>query len=237
MNWANRITLVRIILLPIILVLLLIYPFGELLYHGWTDTIVAKSEHVTYTLPISYLIAGVLFAIASLSDALDGYIARKYGQVTTFGKFFDSIADKVLTNGVVIVFACANIIPVWMCLILILRDFLIDVVRQILAAKTVVMAANWLGKIRAACEMLGIFILFFVGYRMFNGQPQTTGEFNEYGWVNQIIMIPMYLATLLSITSAVNYIYLNRTALFDMAVINKPKLTTMKGETSPNEKK
>ncbi|AHF61288.1 hypothetical protein P344_05345 [Spiroplasma mirum ATCC 29335] len=237
MNWANCITLVRIILLPIILVLLLIYPFGELLYYGWTDTIVAKGEHVTYTLPISYLIAGVLFAIASLSDALDGYIARKYGQVTTFGKFFDSIADKLLTNGVVIVFACANIIPVWMCLILILRDFLIDVVRQILATKTVVMAANWLGKIRAACEMLGIFILFFVGYRMFNGQPQTTGQWNEYGWVNQIIMIPMYLATLLSITSAVNYMYLNRKALFDMGIINKPKLTTMKGDSSQHEKK
>lgn len=67
---------------------------------------------MTYSLPISYLIAGILFIVASLTDLLNGYIARRYNQVTTFGKFFDSIADKLLTNTVLIVFACANIIPV-----------------------------------------------------------------------------------------------------------------------------
>ncbi|RUP77120.1 CDP-diacylglycerol--glycerol-3-phosphate 3-phosphatidyltransferase [Spiroplasma poulsonii] len=225
MNWANRITLIRIFLIPIIIVLMGIVPFpGTSLYHGWDQWLTINGPNVTYSLPISYLIAGILFIVASLTDLLDGYIARRYNQVTTFGKFFDSIADKLLTNTVLIVFACANIIPVWMTVVLIARDFVIDVVRQILASQKVIMASNQLGRVRAAVEMFGMIILFFIGFRMFGGQSLKTGQWDEFGWVNQIIMIPMYLATVLSLLAAGNYIYLNRKALFDMTVIKKPKL-------------
>ncbi|MFW4371119.1 MAG: CDP-diacylglycerol--glycerol-3-phosphate 3-phosphatidyltransferase [Spiroplasma sp. hy2] len=225
MNWVNRITLIRIFLIPVIIALMVIVPFeNSSLYNGWDQWLTIKGDNVTYLLPISYLIAGILFIIASLTDLLDGFIARRYNQVTTFGKFFDSIADKLLTNTVLIVFACANIIPVWMVVLLIARDFVIDVVRQILATQKVVMAANQLGRVRAAMEMFGMTILFFIGFRMFNGHSLKTGQWDEFGWVNQIIMIPMYLATVLSLAAAGNYIFLNRKTLFDMTVIKKPKL-------------
>lgn len=225
MNWANRITLIRIFLIPVIISLMVIVPSeNSSLYNGWDQWLTIKGDNVTYSLPISYLIAGILFIIASLTDLLDGFIARRYNQVTTFGKFFDSIADKLLTNTVLIVFACANIIPVWMVVLLIARDFVIDVVRQILATQKVVMAANQLGRVRAAMEMFGMTILFFIGFRMFNGHYLKTGQWDEFGWVNQIIMIPMYLATVLSLAAAENYIFLNRKTLFDMTVIKKPKL-------------
>lgn len=225
MNWANLITLIRIFLIPVIIALMVIVPFeNSSLYNGWDQWLTIKGNNVTYSLPISYLIAGILFIIASLTDLLDGFIAHRYNQVTTFGKFFDSIADKLLTNTVLIVFACANIIPVWMVVLLIARDFVIDVVRQILATQKVVMAANQLGRVRAAMEMFGMTILFFIGFRMFNGHSLKTGEWDEFGWVNQIIMIPMYLATVLSLAAGGNYIFLNRKTLFDMTVIKKPKL-------------
>ncbi|ARU91171.1 CDP-diacylglycerol-glycerol-3-phosphate 3-phosphatidyltransferase [Spiroplasma clarkii] len=211
MNWANRITLFRIILLPAIVVLMMLHDFNGSVpsfFGVWNQTIGAGN----YQLPVAYLVAGILFILASLSDALDGYIARKHHLVTTFGKFFDAIADKLLTNSVLVMFTIANIIPAWICIILICRDFLIDVVRQVLAKANVVMAANKLGKYRAAFEMLGLTILFFLGSQMFDGTAQMYGE---YGWLNQIVMIPMYIATVLSIISAANYIYLNRKTLLD----------------------
>ncbi|WP_374697056.1 CDP-diacylglycerol--glycerol-3-phosphate 3-phosphatidyltransferase [Spiroplasma endosymbiont of Polydrusus formosus] len=228
MNWANYITLIRIFLIPVIIVLIVIVPFeNNSLYNGWDQRLVIEGNNVTYSLPISYLIDGILFIIASLTDLLDGYIARRYNQVTTFGKFFDSIADKLLTNTVLIVFACANIIPIWISVILIARDFVIDVVRQILAIKKVVMAANQLGRIRAAMEMFGMTILFFVGFLMFNGHSLQNGQWDEFGWVNQIIMIPIYLSTVLSLSAAGSYIFLNRKTLFDMTVIKKPTLKSI----------
>ncbi|APE74815.1 CDP-diacylglycerol--glycerol-3-phosphate 3-phosphatidyltransferase [Spiroplasma citri] len=236
MNWANRITLIRIFLIPVIIALMVIVPFkNSSLYNGWDQWLTIKGDNVTYSLPISYLIAGILFIIASLTDLLDGFIARLYNQVTTFGKFFDSIADKLLTNTVLIVFACANIIPVWMVVLLIARDFVIDVVRQILATQKVVMAANQLGRVRAAMEMFGMTVLFFIGFRMFNGHSLQTGQWDEFGWVNQIIMIPIYLATVLSLAAAGNYIFLNRKILFDMTVIKKPKLENGQDNNEKNK--
>ncbi|QGS52306.1 CDP-diacylglycerol--glycerol-3-phosphate 3-phosphatidyltransferase [Spiroplasma tabanidicola] len=220
MNWANRITMIRIILIPIIITLMIICNFdnnANLLYGVFNKAINISN----YSLPYAYLIAGILFIVASLTDALDGYIARKYNQITTFGKFFDSIADKLLTNSVLIVFAIGGIIPVWMCVILICRDFLIDVVRQILASSNTIMAADKLGKYRATFEMIGLTILFFVGFRFFNGSFQGKTKFDEYGWINQIIMIPMYITTVLCIASALNYIIKNKKVLFNTSSLKK----------------
>ncbi|AHI54080.1 CDP-diacylglycerol-glycerol-3-phosphate 3-phosphatidyltransferase [Spiroplasma sabaudiense Ar-1343] len=219
MNWANRITMIRLLLIPVIVILMVFYQFpGSPLFDVWNQTINIGTH---YQLPIAYLVAGILFIIAAFTDFLDGYIARKFNQVTTFGKFFDAIADKVLTNTVLIVFACSGIVPIWMAVVLIARDFIIDAVRQILATKEVIMAANWMGKIRAAMEMVGMSLLFFVGFRMFNGSTQGTGNFDEFGWINQVVMIPMYIATVLSVVSAGIYISLNRKQLFDTTVISK----------------
>ncbi|AOG60753.1 CDP-diacylglycerol-glycerol-3-phosphate 3-phosphatidyltransferase [Spiroplasma helicoides] len=214
MNLANKITMIRIVLVPIIVVLMLLCNFDNTAPNtfGVLNNLVIDTK--IYKLPIVYLVAGILFIISSFTDMLDGYVARKYKMVTTFGKFFDSIADKLLTNSILIVFAVVGAIPVWMCVILIGRDFMIDVVRQILASSKVVMAANQLGRYRATAEMAGLSILFFVGYRFFGGESFGTQQYDEFGWVNQIVMIPMYLTTILSIAAAINYIYLNRKVLF-----------------------
>jgi len=102
--------MIRICLIPIIITLMLLTSFENTtpFYNVFSNYI----QLGNYKLPYTYLIAGVLFIIASLTDALDGYIARKYKQVTNFGKFFDTIADKLLTNSVLIVFACASILPI-----------------------------------------------------------------------------------------------------------------------------
>lgn len=218
MNWPNRISLFRILLIPIILVLMVLPNIGPF-FNLWDQGINSSGYH----LPYSYLIAGILFIIASLSDMLDGYIARKYNMITTFGKFFDSIADKLLTNLVLIVFGIAQMVPIWMVVVLIARDFIIDVVRQILASANVVMAADKLGKYRAAFEMVGLSILFFASFAFMGGSPNKTGTYDEYGWINQIIMIPMYISTILCIVSAINYMYMNRKALFSTADSPKGK--------------
>ncbi len=196
MNLPNAISLVRIILVPVIIVLMLI---------NWNQELIINNYH----LKVAWLIAGVLFIIASLSDFLDGYLARKLNKVTTFGKFFDGIADKFLTSAVLIVMSYVHIMPIWITLVLILRDFLMDALRQILATKNVVLAANWYGKWKTAFQMIGLTILFFVSYKSFNGNASDTDLYDQYGLINQLLLIPMYIATLLSLYSAVVYLALN----------------------------
>ncbi|WP_338983749.1 CDP-diacylglycerol--glycerol-3-phosphate 3-phosphatidyltransferase [Spiroplasma endosymbiont of Othius punctulatus] len=210
MNWANRVTLIRLIFIPMIIIMIFLGPANG---HGW-DVITTKFTSGNYSLALSDLIAGLLFIIASLSDMLDGYIARKYNQVTNFGKFFDSIADKLLTNLILVVFAVIGILPLWIVLIFIGRDFIIDVVRQVLATQKTIMAANNLGRYKAAVQMLGMSILFFVGLSSFSGDTWLYGEF---GLINQLVMIPTYIAAILSIAAALNYMILNRKVLFSIA--------------------
>ncbi|WDA54566.1 MAG: CDP-diacylglycerol--glycerol-3-phosphate 3-phosphatidyltransferase [Spiroplasma endosymbiont of Drosophila atripex] len=213
MNVPNIISLIRLILVPIIVSLMIIGPIdNDNFYHLWITSININS----YSLPISWLIAAILFIIAAISDFIDGWWARKFNQVTTFGKFFDSIADKLLTNGVLIVMACGTIIPVWMVVILVLRDFIIDVVRQILATKGTVMAADKYGRIKAAVQMLGITILFFINWRFLKGSVNGHSNNDQYGLINQLVMIPMYVATILSIFSAYNYISSNSKKMFNI---------------------
>lgn len=196
MNAPNYISLVRVLLVPVIVVLMLV-----------------NSNHLIvindYHLSVTWLIAGIFFIIASFSDFLDGWLARRNNQVTTFGKFFDSIADKFLTSAVLIVMSYVQILPIWITLILILRDFLMDALRQILASQNVVLAANWYGKWKTASLMLGLTILFFVSYQNFNGNFNGSDFYDQYGLIHQLILVPTYFATFLSVYSAGVYVYLN----------------------------
>lgn len=210
MNTPNIISLIRLLLVPIIVFLMIIVPITPNFYELW----IIKIKINNYQLPVSWLIAGILFIIASFSDFIDGWWARKFNQVTTFGKLFDSIADKLLINAVLIVMACATIIPVWMVITLVLRDFIIDVVRQMLAAKGTIMSANNYGRVKAATQMLGLTMLFFVNFQFFDGSATGHNLYDQYGLINQLAMIPMYIATILSIYSAYKYINLNIKVLF-----------------------
>jgi len=194
LNWPNRLSLWRLILAFIVMALVITSFYGE--WRAKNDWGITTGDyHLSYLM----MSAGIIFVIASLTDFLDGFIARKYQQITTFGKFIDPIADKFLVNSVLIMFAVYQIIPIWMVVILILRDIMVDFLRMILATGGVTLSAGIYGKLKTVFQMVGLTLLFFISY--INFQSGTTYG-NEYGWMNQVVMIPMYLATFFSLFSA-----------------------------------
>jgi CDP-diacylglycerol--glycerol-3-phosphate 3-phosphatidyltransferase len=108
-----------------------------------------------------YLIAGLFFIIASVTDFLDGYLARSRNLVTDFGKVMDAIADKILVNGVLIILACQGFISVLVPVIIITRDTFVDSIKMASGNKGKVVAASKLGKLKTICMMVGISLMFF----------------------------------------------------------------------------
>lgn len=212
MNWPNRLTLLRLLLVPVVMVLILISFYVEMKPNiaepQWKWVISIGDYH----LPIMFLVGGIIFMIASFTDFLDGYLARKNNQVTDFGKFFDPIADKLLVNSTLILFAATGMLPVWITVILILRDIFVDFIRMILSKKGVTLAAGIFGKLKTVFQMVGLSLIFFVNYLFFTGS--NSGLTNEYGWMNQIILLPMYVATLFSIYSGTLYFWKAKPQLF-----------------------
>ncbi len=152
MNLPNRISIFRLILIPLI-VLVWIFPYAQFnielpVYYVGTVSISLKN-----------IISLIIFVIASLSDMLDGMIARKTNQITTFGKFIDPIADKCLTTTLFIIFVANNTISFIPVMIMIWRDTIVDGVRQIAASKNLVMAAGKLGKLKTASQMICIILI------------------------------------------------------------------------------
>lgn len=138
MTTANKITMVRILMIPFFIYFALQYD------------------------KTSLIIALVLFCLASVTDFLDGYIARKYNQVTDFGKFVDPLADKLLVTAALLIFIEKGIFPAWMVFIVLAREFIITSLRNVAAAKGKVLAASWTGKVKTCVQIAGIIIDFFV---------------------------------------------------------------------------
>ena len=142
MNLPNKLTIMRIIL-SIVIIVILLFPFYTInIYfpkYLIGDKIMVDSK---------YVIAGIIFIIASLTDFLDGYLARKYNLVTDFGKFIDSIADKILVNSALIILAAVNFINPVIPVIIILRDSIVNSIRMVAASKGKVVAAMNLGKLK-----------------------------------------------------------------------------------------
>lgn len=155
MNLPNKITLARIVLAISILVLLLV-PWYELGIEFPTYVIQGK-----IIVELKYIIAGVLFIIASVSDFLDGYIARSRNLVSDFGKVMDAIADKILVNGLLIVLAYDGLISIAVPVIIITRDIVVDSCKMISGNKGKIIAASMTGKIKTACMMVGIALTMF----------------------------------------------------------------------------
>mgnify|MGYP004505217541 FL=1 len=155
MNKANKITISRIIMSVIILILLLV-PFEQfnIDFPVWT---VGKRV----LLDSKYVIAGVLFIIASLTDFLDGYIARKYNMVTDFGKMIDAISDKLLTNTVLVVLACNQLISPVIAVVIIARDIVVDSIKMLIGNKGKAVAAIPIAKVKTATLMVGLTLTFF----------------------------------------------------------------------------
>ena len=194
MNLPNKITIIRIILSVLILVIMMIpwYSLGI----EWSEYSVGN-----ITVNIKYIVVGILFLIASLSDFIDGYLARKNNQVTDFGKVADAIADKIVVNGLLIVLAYERIISIIIPVVIITRDIVVDSCKMISGNHGKVVAASIMGKLKTICMMCGVTLILF------------------YNLPFELIGFPLadlflIAATILSVVSGCQYYYNSREFLF-----------------------
>ena len=155
MNLANKITISRIIM-TIVIIMLLLFPFDQIGFEF--PTFLIKG---TILVDWKYIIVGILFIVASLTDFFDGYIARKYNLVTDFGKMMDAISDKLLTNSVLIILACSGKISTVVAVIIIVRDIVVDSIKMIIGNKGAAVAAIGIAKWKTATLMVGIILTLF----------------------------------------------------------------------------
>ena len=155
MNLANKITMSRIVLSIVIMVLLL-FPF-EGLGLDLPTYLVNGNIYIEF----KYIIAGVLFIIASLTDFVDGRVARKYDMVTDFGKMVDAISDKMLTNSLLVILSANGMISPIIAVIFIVRDIAVDTIKMIVGNKGKAVAAIGIAKLKTATLMVGLTLTLF----------------------------------------------------------------------------
>ena len=180
MNLPNKLTTLRVIMIPFFVFFLL-----------WQD-----GENRTFR-----MIALALFIIASLTDLLDGKIARKYNLVTNFGKFMDPLADKLLVCSALICLIELNALPAWMVIIIISREFIISGFRLIASDNGVVIAASYWGKFKTTFQMVSVVLLIL--------------DIPALAFVTTICV---WIALLLTIVSLVDYIYKNHKILTEGSI-------------------
>lgn len=176
MNIANKITILRIILIPIFLFVLLSNFANNL------------------------LIALVLFLVASFTDFLDGYLARKLDLVTKLGKFMDPLADKLLVISAMLAFVEIGLLPSWIAFIIVSRELIISVFRAIAASEGVVIAASWWGKLKTNSQIIMIVILLLNNYI-----PESI--------ITYLSPLSIAAATIFTVFSGLDYIIKNKQVL------------------------
>ena len=193
MNLPTKLTVGRV-LLAIVVMAILIFPFEAI-------GINLPVLRLKVDIDIRYIIAGIIFIIASVTDFLDGYLARKNNQVTDTGKMLDAIADKVLVNPVLVIFAAEGLISPIVPVIVIIRDIVVNAIKMEAASKGKVVAAISSGKIKTAALMIGMVLLFFGNL--------------PFVYVNiRFDLLFIYFATIMSLVSMVQYYKLNRKIIF-----------------------
>ena len=195
MNLPNKLTVTRIIL-TLIIVFIMLFPF----YRVGIEIPVINIEKVPVDL--KFIVSGFLFIIASLTDYLDGYIARKRGLVTNTGKMLDAIADKVLVNSVLIILASLGHINAIIPVVIVLRDIAVNAIKMEAASKGKVVAAINSGKLKTAALMVGTSLAFF--YNL----PFELWNLNVTDFL-------LYFATLMSLISMFQYYDLNKKIIFE----------------------
>ena len=164
MNLANKITMSRIVL-SIVIMFILLFPFGEL-----GIDLPSYILNGNILIELKYIIAGILFIIASFTDFLDGKIARKYNMVTDFGKMIDAISDKMLTNSLLVILASKGMISPVIAVIFIVRDIAVDSIKMIIGNKGKAVAAIGIAKVKTATLMIGLTLTLFYNlpFELFN---------------------------------------------------------------------
>ena len=200
MNLANRITMIRIFL-TVLLIVLLLFPFYMV------NIEFPKVLIGTITVDIKYFIAAGLFAVASITDAIDGHIARSRNMVTDFGKMTDAIADKMLVNSSLIILTAQGMVSPAITVIIVLRDTVVDTIKMIAGSKGKVVAAIKSGKIKTTFLMLGIIftMCYNLPFELFN---------------LDIASFLLVLATIFAIISGIQYYIMNKDIIFSKEEIS-----------------
>ena len=175
MNLPNKITLFRVFLIPVFLVV-----YMNTFLNGWNGGILATA----------------VFLIASASDAVDGYIARKYDLITNFGKLMDPLADKMLNCAALVALTAYGLLPAWVSITIICREFIITGLRQLAQERGIVIASSFWAKVKTACQMVMILFLLI------------NWPANDLNDVIKWILI--VAALVFTVISAVEYLYKNR---------------------------
>lgn len=201
MNLPNKLTIARIVMSIIIIIVLLLGDQVAFLSSSFEIPKLLVNEAIVVN--SKYIIAGILFILASLTDFLDGYIARKYNLITDFGKLMDAIADKILVNSVLIILAAQGEIHPIIPVIIIIRDSVVNSIKMLAASNGKVVAAIKSGKIKTACLMVGIVLT------LFRNLPFEL-------WNISVSKGLLLVATILSIVSGIQYFTLNKHLIKDM---------------------
>lgn len=187
MTTANKLTLLRVFMIPVMILLMYIKSL--------------ENPIGFFNMSVAQFLISLLFVIASLTDFLDGYIARKYNQITTFGKFLDPIADKVLVMVALLylMMIMPGRVPLWAVMIVIIREFMVTGVRLLAIEKGHVIAASIYGKIKTATTMIALIVLLF----------------NDFGltvWIGNILF---YLAIFFTLMSGIDYLFKNKKIILE----------------------
>ncbi|MCD6117959.1 CDP-diacylglycerol--glycerol-3-phosphate 3-phosphatidyltransferase [bacterium] len=192
MSLPNQLTVLRIILTPVFVFLL----FCDTTYMHW--------------------LSFAVFAIASLTDWYDGYIARKFGVVTKWGKFLDPLADKILVSAGFISFCVIGYFAWWMVIVIIIRDVIITILRSYAIYRGESIAASAFAKVKTFSQIVLLYFVFL--YYLFT----EGGIIKEYEWIFNrhsavhFINIVMFFITVITLASAIQYIFDNRSCITDM---------------------
>lgn len=182
MNLPNKLTLLRILFIPAIVT---VYYIDSL------------SNEMIGDLTLTNFLILIFFALASFTDFLDGYLARKLNQVTSFGKFADPLADKLLVTTSLLLFLADGIIPAWMLIVILSREFMVTGIRLVAVGEGNVIAASKLGKYKTASTMFAIIFIYL--------EPIT----------GMVGMYLMYLAVVLTVISGLDYLLKNKKIIFE----------------------
>jgi CDP-diacylglycerol--glycerol-3-phosphate 3-phosphatidyltransferase len=204
MTLPNKLTMLRILLIPVMVVIYYI-PFFKDTYLFTLN----NGQGFFYGLSLSSLIMFIIFALASITDFLDGAIARKYNLITSFGKFADPLADKMLVFTAMTLLMLdvityhdwySNIMPAWAFIVMLIREFMVSGIRMVAASNGQVIAAAKLGKIKTAVTMFAIIICFFA---------------EAHNALAVIGYFSIMVATVLTIVSGIEYFWKNRQIILE----------------------
>ncbi len=188
MNLPNKITLSRVLMIPIFMIFMIVD-------FGWTTISFGGTE-----MPLEHLVGALIFVLASMTDWLDGYLARKHNLITNMGKFLDPLADKLLVAAALIILVEMGLAPAWVVILILSREFAVTGLRLVLVGEGEVVAASSMGKIKTVTQLIAIIVLLF-NNAFFEAMNIPFGT------------IMLYIALFFTVLSGIDYFYKNRHAL------------------------